>query len=58
MTLVNRGEDADTTGAVAGGLVGIIHGEAGIPTRWKDRLEYTPRLAGAAIRITAMRSHA
>ena len=51
VALVNRGCDADTTGAMAGGLLGVIHGEAGIPPRWRDRLEYTPRLVEAAARI-------
>jgi ADP-ribosyl-[dinitrogen reductase] hydrolase len=31
---VNLGGDADTVGAVAGGLAGIIYGYEGIPARW------------------------
>ena len=31
VALVHRGGDADTTCAIAGGLLGIIHGEASIP---------------------------
>ena len=50
VALANRGCDADTTGAIAGGLLGITHGEAGIPPRWKDRLEYAPQLREAATR--------
>ena len=56
VALVNRGCDADTTGAIAGGLLGIIHGEAGIPVRWKDRLEYAPRIVEASAHVARIRS--
>ena len=55
VALVNRGDDADTTAAIAGGLLGIIHGEAGIPSRWKDRLEYAQDMIEAAARMEAIR---
>lgn len=32
------GHDTDTTACVAGGIAGIIHGAAGIPTEWRDGL--------------------
>ena len=32
---VNRGGDADTIGAIAGGLAGAIWGFEGIPAEWK-----------------------
>ncbi|MDP2832238.1 MAG: ADP-ribosyl-[dinitrogen reductase] hydrolase [Pseudomonadota bacterium] len=32
--VVNRGGDADTTGAIAGMLAGAVYGPAGIPQRW------------------------
>ena len=32
--VVNRGGDADTTGAIAGMLAGALYGPAGIPRRW------------------------
>ncbi len=35
---VNLGEDTDTTGAVVGGLAGILYGEAGIPAEWLSQL--------------------
>ena len=47
VTLVNRGDDADTTAAIAGGLLGIKAGAHGIPTRWIDKLEYAPQLLDA-----------
>lgn len=37
--VVNRGEDADTTGALAGMLAGAAYGVAGIPTRWLKTLD-------------------
>lgn len=54
--LVNRGDDADTVGAIAGGLLGIVWGPAGIPDRWRDRLEYAGRLTGAAAEIARIRA--
>lgn len=35
---VNLGQDTDTTGCVAGGLAGLIHGEADIPPEWLGAL--------------------
>lgn len=36
---VNRGEDADTTGAIAGMLAGALYGVDAIPARWIQKLE-------------------
>lgn len=36
---VNRGEDADTNGAMVGMLAGALYGVQAIPTRWLDRLD-------------------
>ncbi len=33
--VVNRGGDSDTNAAIAGALLGAVHGEAGIPERWR-----------------------
>lgn len=38
---VNQGDDADTTGALAGMLAGATYGLSAIPKRWLDRLERT-----------------
>ncbi|HEY3327534.1 MAG TPA: ADP-ribosyl-[dinitrogen reductase] hydrolase [Novimethylophilus sp.] len=40
---VNRGEDADTTGAIAGMLAGALYGVKAIPLRWLARLDPTVR---------------
>ncbi|MBH8557274.1 ADP-ribosylglycohydrolase family protein [Hymenobacter negativus] len=54
LTAVNLGDDTDTTGAVAGGLAGLVYGEAGIPAEWlavlarrADIEDLAGRLAGA-----------
>ncbi len=43
--VVNRGGDADTTGAIAGMLAGAIYGPAGIPQRWLQALDPATRHA-------------
>lgn len=35
---VNLGDDTDTTGCVAGGLAGLIHGVGGVPAAWRETL--------------------
>jgi len=37
--VVNRGGDADTTGALAGQLAGALYGAQNIPARWLNRLD-------------------
>jgi ADP-ribosyl-[dinitrogen reductase] hydrolase len=39
LRVVNRGGDADTTGALAGQLAGALYGVQGIPPRWLKRLD-------------------
>ena len=41
VALVNRGKDADTTGAIAGGLLGVLHGVEAIPSRCAPRSNTT-----------------
>lgn len=38
LAAVNLGDDTDTTGAVAGGLLGLQYGLAGIPAEWQSQL--------------------
>lgn len=37
--VVNRGGDADTTGAIAGMIAGAYYGESAIPERWLKKLD-------------------
>ena len=39
ITIVNNGGDADTIGAIAGGLFGAWYGYSSIPKRWIDTLD-------------------
>jgi len=39
VTTVNRGDDADTTAAIAGAIAGAHYGLAAIPPRWLDALD-------------------
>ena len=55
VALVNRGDDSDTTGAIAGGLVGVLQGVEAIPRRWRRRLEYHDRLVEAVPHLLALR---
>lgn len=36
---VNHGGDSDSTGSIAGNLLGALHGESALPQRWLDCLE-------------------
>jgi len=46
--VVNRGGDADTTGAIAGMLAGAIYGRDALPVRWLRALDPAAREACAA----------
>ncbi|MEX5637267.1 ADP-ribosylglycohydrolase family protein, partial [Parafrankia sp. FMc2] len=54
--VVNRGDDADTTGAITGGLLGARDGAAAIPARWTSRLEYAPEIDALAPALHALRA--
>jgi ADP-ribosyl-[dinitrogen reductase] hydrolase len=45
--VVNRGGDADTTGAIAGMLAGAIYGREALPARWLKALDPAVREACA-----------
>lgn len=45
VNVVNRGGDADTTGAIAGMLAGTLYGFDELPRRWLDALGMNSRLA-------------
>lgn len=53
--IVNLGGDADTTGAVAGGLLGCRDGHHAIPARWRDVLEYADEIHHLADKLEHQR---
>jgi ADP-ribosylglycohydrolase len=55
IAVVNLGGDADTTRAVAGGLLGVRDGVAAIPARSADRLDYAARFTEAARALEVLR---
>ena len=44
---VGHGGDTDTNAAIAGALLGAVHGRAQIPTQWQDRVLTCRPLSGA-----------
>ena len=56
IVVTNQGGDADTTGAVAGALLGAKFGASAIPERWLEALlcrDELEALIGAAVRQVA-----
>jgi ADP-ribosylglycohydrolase len=45
---VNHGGDSDSTGSIAGNLMGLLAGERGIPRRWLEQLELREVIAQLA----------
>ena len=56
--VVNQGNDADTTGAVCGSLLGAFYGFSSIPDRWLDTLKITDELIdkGEALYLRKIKS--
>jgi ADP-ribosylglycohydrolase len=50
---VSLGDDADSTGAVAGALAGAAYGGNALPGRWRDHVQYRDELTEEADRILA-----
>lgn len=50
---VNLGQDTDTTGAVTGGLAGLLYGFNEIPPHWLAQLARREDIEDLAIRLTA-----
>ena len=48
---VNLGDDTDTTGAVTGGLAGLLYGFESIPKAWIRQLAKKEEIEGLAIRL-------
>jgi ADP-ribosylglycohydrolase len=56
VAVVALGRDADTTGAICGGLLGAAHGASAIPDRWLDRLEYAAEIDDLVPTLARIRS--
>lgn len=48
VAVIAMGDDTDTNGAIAGGLLGAAHGLAAIPQRWRDVIHLGPQLEAFA----------
>lgn len=55
IAIVNRGNDADTVGAIAGALMGARCGLSGIPQRWKSDLMDYQKIAQIAEELHSRR---
>ena len=55
ITVVNLGGDADTTGAVAGALLGAHYGADAVPARWVRALAYGPEVMSLAPSLCDLR---
>src|SRR5829696_2206191 len=53
---VNHSGDSDSTGAIAGGVLGALHGVSEIPTRWLNRLEIGTAIERMALDLDAVTS--
>lgn len=54
ITIVNRGGDADTNAAVAGGLMGARDGVRAIPARWLAQIPGTDELEQLALQLAGL----
>ena len=50
---VNHDGDSDSTGSIAGHLVGALHGPAALPQRWLDQLELQAEIERLAVELAA-----
>lgn len=57
-TAVAVGHDTDTVAAVAGGLLGALHGVSGLPERWAPRVHGWPGLwSDDLVRLAVLTAH-
>jgi ADP-ribosyl-[dinitrogen reductase] hydrolase len=54
LSAVNLGEDADTTGAVAGALAGLAYGREGIPDEWATTIARAQEIETLAERLSIL----
>jgi ADP-ribosyl-[dinitrogen reductase] hydrolase len=51
VAVIHAGGDTDTNGAVAGAILGALHGESAIPDRWKAHVARADHLVSLADRL-------
>lgn len=51
---VNYGGDSDSTGAIAGNLLGVMHGASAIPERWLGRVELAEVISEVSIDLSRL----
>jgi ADP-ribosylglycohydrolase len=56
--IVNRGDDSDTNGAIAGALLGALYGKDAWPERWRSVVEYGPAIDALAPVLDKRRRYA
>ena len=52
LRVVNLGDDTDTTGAVTGGLAGLIYGFESIPANWIEQIARKKDIDNLGERLT------
>jgi ADP-ribosylglycohydrolase len=52
---VRGGRDADTVAAIAGGVLGAVHGASAVPAQWREILHGWPGLNAEDLAILAER---
>ena len=57
LKVVNLGQDADTTGAIFGQIVGTHYGVKSIPTEWRRRLTMGTEITSMADRLHGRAFH-
>lgn len=57
MKAVNLGSDTDTTGAVTGGLAGLLYGFDNIPKNWIDQIARKKDLENLTERLLKQKCH-
>lgn len=54
LAAINVGGDANTVGAVAGALLGVINGASAFPDEWREGVEDGPRILSIADRLSGV----
>ena len=52
LSAVNHSGDSDSTGAMTGNILGLIHGYEGIPAHWRETVELADVISTVASDLT------